>query len=91
MQPIDNELIDQLAQAIANYTAPVVPLHKELWTAEKCAAYFGMKTRYFYSHLACLPSFPKRIKLPIKGGVRSQARWIAQDIIDYAIKHKETN
>ncbi|MCB1936732.1 MAG: hypothetical protein KDF59_12390 [Nitrosomonas sp.] len=82
-QPID---LTQLAAAIAN---AMVPLDKRLWDTKQCAAYLNKSQPAFLQRYAPLPSFPKCVRLPHMEKGKSHPQWIAQEVIDWAMKHQE--
>ncbi len=84
----EQELLSKLIQSIADLSTPRVRLDQTLWNAAKCAEYLDMSKSAFQTRYAPHPKFPKRIKLPSTTG-KSDPRWIAGEVIDWAIKSKE--
>ena len=84
--PIDANLIEQLAQALAHHIRPTIPVSIDLWDTENVASYLKRSINRVRSDIVCLPSFPRPIRLPVQG--RSQALYKAREVIAWAESHK---
>lgn len=83
------ELIEKLSKAISdNISGASVPLDKRPWSAAQCADYLGIEVNTFHTSIAPMPQFPRAIRA-ITGRGRSQPRWIAQEVIDWWLSHRE--
>lgn len=86
---MSEELIERLEAAIARMNQPAVPLSEQLWDMAAVAAYFRRNVQVVRESMACLPSFPKAIRLPSKG--RAHPLYNAGEVIEWAKKHREKN
>lgn len=83
------ELIEKLSRAISdNISGASVPLDKRPWSADQCADYLRIETATFLRTIAPIPQFPRAIRA-ITGRGRGQPRWIAQEVIDWWLSHRE--
>lgn len=82
-------VIERLADAVAQRIKPTFPLTIELWDLATVAQYFRRDPRAVRQTLACLPSFPKAIRLPT--GRVAHPLYKAAEIIQWAKKHQERN
>jgi hypothetical protein len=83
------DLLDQLAAAIARHSAKVIPLDIALWDIETVANYFQRNVNVCRERIACLPDFPAAIRLPSATGKRAHPLYSATEVIAYAEKYKE--
>lgn len=81
-EQILEKLLERLAAAIP---APTQPISIALWDTKEIAAYLHRSVDRVYSDIVCLPTFPKPIRLPVKG--RAQALYKAREVIAWAEKH----
>lgn len=91
METLKNELelIERLSRAISNnICGSNIPLDKRPWTAEQCADYLRIGIGTFHNTIAPLPTFPSAIRAQTAKG-RGQPRWIAQEVIDWWLSHRE--
>lgn len=81
------ELLEKLlARLVAPAPAPQQqPISIALWDTNDIAAYLKRSKDRVYSDIVCLPSFPKPIRLPVKG--RAQALYKAREVIAWTEKH----
>lgn len=87
-------LIEQLAAAIAQLVRPTIPLEIDLWDMATIAHFLKRDPQVVRERMACLPSFPKAVRLPtMKGGKagRSQPLYWAKEIIAWAKSYQEKN
>jgi hypothetical protein len=87
----DTDLINQLATAVAKQIKPSIPLEIDLWDISTIAAYFKRSEAQVRERMACLPDFPKAIRLPSSTGARGQALYPAQEVISWAKKYRDKN
>lgn len=77
----------RLEELITLLKAPKVPTEKALWDSEMCAAYLGVKQKYFLSNIAAIKSFPRARN--VSGSERSQGhRWVAGEVMNWAMSKK---
>lgn len=76
------ELIERLADAFAKRLAPTISLSIDLWDIATIAQYLKREPQVVRERMACLPSFPKAIRLPTKTG-RAQPLYIAKEVIQW--------
>lgn len=83
--------IDKLAQALAERIIPKVsvPLESQLWDAGQIASYLGMSKSQVTQRFLPLTDFPRAIRIPTADGHRSNARWKAAEIIEWAERHQD--
>lgn len=86
---VELDLIDKLALAISKKTTPALPLEIELWDMGLVAAYLKRDPHVVRKTIACLPSFPKAIRLPTS--TRAQPLYKAKDVIEWTEKFKDRN
>jgi hypothetical protein len=84
-------LTEEIAQLhhLGHQGANLIPLEHQLWDNDEVGRYLHRSPKVVRETLACLPSFPKAIRLPSKGVARPL--YIAADVITWAKKHKEKN
>lgn len=80
-EQILEKLLEQLT-AVIQLPAPRQPISIALWDTNDIAAYLHRSKDRVYSDIVCLPTFPKPIRLPVKG--RAQALWKAREVIAWA-------
>jgi hypothetical protein len=85
----ESELIERLAAAVADRVKPTFSQEVELWDMEIVAQYLRRNIATVRKQYACLPSFPKAIRLPATG--TAQALYNASEVIVWAQRHKEKN
>jgi hypothetical protein len=85
----ETDLIEKLADAVAERLKPAIPLSVDLWDMDMVAAYFKRHPQVVRQTIACLPSFPKAIRLPTKQ--RAHPLYNAKDVIAWAQKYQEKN
>lgn len=65
---------------------PTQPISIALWDTKDIAAYLHRSQDRVYSDIVCLPTFPKPIRLPVKG--RAQALYKAREVIAWTERHQ---
>lgn len=90
MNMIDNELIERLAEAVAQRVGPnSIPLEAQVWTLAQVAHYLGRHVETVRESMACLPGFPSAIHLPGRGTGRGKALYNAGEIVKWAHSYRE--
>jgi len=84
-------LLDQLAAAIADHTAPRVPLSIEPWSTKEIAACYKVSESHVLQRWASRTDFPKACRLPSDGGRSGRPRWKATEVIAWAERFKDKN
>ena len=87
----DNELITRLAAELANLMRPPIPVEIDLWDIATIAAYLKRSESVVRERMACLPDFPKAIRLPSTKSARGQALYRAREVIDWASRYQDRN
>ncbi len=79
----ENEtLVEQIAASIANRLKPEVPIAVALWDLDAICAYLHRSQNYARTHIVSHPTFPRAIRLPIKGkDALGQPLWRARDVV----------
>lgn len=88
----DAALIEQLTATIAQLVRPAFPVEIDLWDMATIANFLKRDPQVVRERMACLPSFPKAVRLPTmtsgKAG-RSQPLYWAKEIIAWAKSYQE--
>jgi hypothetical protein len=82
------EILEKLLARLADVLpaqAPAQPISIALWDTKDIGRYLHRSQDRVYSDIVCLPSFPRPIRLPVKG--RAQALYKAREVIAWAEKH----
>jgi hypothetical protein len=87
----DSELITRLAAELAKQLRPPIPVEIDLWDIATIAAYLKRSEAVVRERMACLPDFPKAIRLPSTKAVRGQALYRAREIIQWAGQYQDKN
>jgi hypothetical protein len=89
MSEIDTTaLLGKLAEAVAALARPAIPLSIELWDMATIALYLKRDAQVVRERMACLPTFPKAIRIPTKTG-RSQPLYNALEVIKWVQSYQE--
>jgi hypothetical protein len=73
---------EMLAALLAKLSAPApLPAAIDLWDTANIAAYLKRSADRVRSDIVCLPTFPKAIRLPVKG---ARALYKAREVIKWA-------
>ncbi|WP_454776458.1 hypothetical protein [Janthinobacterium tructae] len=86
----DVDLIERLADAVAQRMTPPIPLAVDLWDIATIAAYLKREPGTVREQIACLPSFPNAIRLPTSKG-RAQPLYNAKEVIAWVQSYREKN
>jgi hypothetical protein len=89
MSADETELLAKLVEAMEKFQKPAIPLAVDLWDMAMVAAYFKRDPQVVRQNIACLPSFPKAIRLPTKA--KSHPLYNAKEVIEWAQQHREKN
>ncbi|MEV8471684.1 hypothetical protein [Ralstonia sp. UNC404CL21Col] len=82
------DLIDRLAEAVAERVQPTVPLNVRLWNCKLVAAYLHRAPSVVLERVVTLPGFPTAIRLPTTTGNKGQPLWKAAEVIAWAESHR---
>lgn len=85
---IDADLIDRLAEAVAIHIQPPIPLSMDFWDIATIAKVIKREPQVVRERMACLPSFPKAIRLPTKAG-RAQPLYSAAEVMAWIRSYQE--
>ncbi len=83
-------LLDKIDQLIQTLNKPKVADNKTLWSSDECAAYLGLSKKKFMGDVACKRTFPQARNV---GGSenRTNWRWVASDVMSWALAQKTTH
>ena len=84
----DVELINKLAEALAKHFKPSIPLGIDLWDIATIGQYLKRDASVVRERIACLPDFPKAIRLPSTKG-RAHPLYKAAEIINWSESYRE--
>jgi hypothetical protein len=87
----DSDLITRLAAELAKQLRPALPIEIDLWDIATIATYLKRSESVVRERMACLPDFPKAIRLPSTRSVRGQALYRARDVIHWASQYQDKN
>lgn len=87
----DSNLIAQLAAELARQMRPPIPVEIDLWDIATIAAYLKRSEAVVRERMACLPDFPKAIRLPSTKTARGQALYRAREVIAWAAGYQDRN
>jgi len=87
----DSDLIARLAAELAKQLRPTLPIEIDLWDIATIATYLKRSESVVRERMACLPDFPKAIRLPSTRTVRGQALYRAKEIIQWATRYQDKN
>lgn len=85
----ETELIQQIAAAVAQHVQPAVPVNVDLWDIATIARVFKRSEMQVRERMACLPDFPKAIRLPSTRSGRGQALYRATEVLEWAGKYQD--
>jgi predicted transcriptional regulator len=90
MDMSEAQVIAKLVEALEKLQRPAIPLSVDLWDMATIAQYLKRDAGTVRERMACLPSFPKAIRLPTSKG-RAQPLYNAKEIIAWAESYREKN
>ena len=85
----ETDLIERLADAIERRIKPVLPLSVALWDMATIAAYLQRDTDSVRERIACLPDFPKPIRLPSATKRGAHPLYKASEVIAWTETYRE--
>ena len=86
---MDIQEIQQVAAAVAAHIQPPVPVQVDLWDIATIARVFKRSEMQVRERMACLPDFPKAIRLPSTRTGRGQALYRAIEVLAWAAKYQD--
>lgn len=81
----ESDLIEKIAAAVADR----IGSSDDLWGMGRVAKYLDRNVQTVRNRIACLPSFPRAIRLPVSG--TAQPLYNAAEVMQWAQKYKEKN
>jgi hypothetical protein len=81
-------LFTRLVDAVTALQKPAIPLAIDMWDIATIAAVLKRDPQVVRERMACLPSFPKAIRLPTKTG-RAQPLYNALEVLEWIQSYKE--
>jgi hypothetical protein len=88
---LDTNTIDLLAAVVAKQVRPAISIEIALWDIATIAAYLNRGESQERERMACLPDFPKAIRLPSASATRGHALYKAKEIIAWTAKYQDRN
>lgn len=85
----ETDFIEKLAIQLAERIKPSIPLSIDLWDINTIATYIKRDPATVRERLACLPDFPRAIRLPSAKGNKGQPLYKATEVINWVTKHSE--
>lgn len=85
----ENELIQQMAAAVAQHLQPAIPVNVDLWDVATIARVLKRSESQVRNRLICLPDFPKAIRLPVEGGGRGKPLYRANEVLEWTRKYQD--
>lgn len=82
-------LIERLAEAIEKRMKPAVPLSIALWDIATIGAYLQRDPDSVRERIACLPDFPKPIRLPSATKRGAHPLYKAAEVIEWVESYRE--
>ena len=86
---LDAETIDQIAEALSARLPVMYPIEIDIWGAKEVAGFLKVSPQQVLSRYACLPDFPKTIRLPTNGPGRGHPKWRAKDVVNWAFGNND--
>jgi hypothetical protein len=85
----EQEMIQQVAAALAAQLQPPVPVQIDLWDVATIARVLKRSEDQVRNRLICLPDFPKAIRLPVAGGGRGHPLYRATEVLAWTQKYQD--
>lgn len=85
----EQELIQQMAAAVAQHLQPAIPVNVDLWDVATIARVLKRSESQVRNRLICLPDFPKAIRLPVEGGGRGKPLYRANEVLEWTRKYQD--
>ena len=87
----DGDLIIRLAAELAKQLKPALPIEIDLWDIATIAIYLKRSESVVRERMACLPDFPKAIRLPSTRSGRGHALYRAKEVVRWAARYQDKN
>ena len=85
----ESALIEQLAAAVAAHLAqPSIPVEYDAWDIATIAKLLKREPQVVRERMACMPDFPKAIRIQTKTG-RTQPLYWAKDVLAWMRSYQE--
>jgi hypothetical protein len=81
------ELLEKLLAQLSKPATIPMPVAFDLWDTRHIASYLKRSVDTVRDDVITLPSFPRPIRLPVRGAVRAQALYKAREVIAWAERH----
>ena len=81
------ELLEKLLEQLSKPAPVLMPVAIDLWDTRHIASYLKRSVDTVRDDIITLPSFPRPIRLPVRGTVRAQALYKAREVIAWAERH----
>lgn len=81
LKDVRNKEMDKPSKEVVQ---PTIPVSVDLWDLRSIGAYLKRSPEVVREKYACLPSFPRPVRLPSVGSGRSHALYKAREIIAWA-------
>ena len=81
----DPQIIDLLQQLVHQAKTAALPLESRWLDAEQAAALLGFSYKTFLQSIACLPGFPRALRIDGKG----KPRWKASEVLTWAEQERD--
>jgi hypothetical protein len=75
----------------SDLTPTSLPIEIDLWDIATIATYLKRSESVVRERMACLPDFPKAIRLPSTRSARGQALYRAKEVIQWAARYQDKN
>jgi len=75
----------------SDLTPTSLPIEIDLWDIATIATYLKRSESVVRERMACLPDFPKAIRLPSTRSIRGQALYRAREVIQWAAQYQDKN
>jgi hypothetical protein len=85
----EQELIQQMAVAVAQHLQPAILVNVDLWDVATIARVLKRSESQVRNRLICLPDFPKAIRLPVEGGGRGKPLYRANEVPEWTRKYQD--
>ncbi|MDN4036769.1 hypothetical protein [Massilia sp. YIM B02443] len=87
----DSDFIARMAAELAKQLRPSLPIEIDLWDIATIATYLKRSESVVRERMACLPDFPKAIRLPSTRSGRGHALYRAKEVIQWASRYQDKN
>jgi len=80
------ELLEKLLEQLSK-PVMTMPVSIDLWDTKHIAAYLKRSVDTVRDDIITLPSFPRPVRLPVRGVAKAQALYKAREVIAWAERH----